>query len=72
MFTIIELQTTGNETASLVQTAPTLNDAMSKYHLVLASAAISQVDYHACTVLNEEGVALARESFVHTDQTQSE
>lgn len=72
MFTIVELQTVGNETTHLVQTAPTLNDAMSKYHLVLASAAISQVDYHACTVLNEEGVSLARESFIHTNQNQSE
>ena len=65
MFSIIELQTTGDQTAHIYQTAPTLEEAMSKYHLVLASAAISEVNYHACVVLNECGVQMARESYYH-------
>ena len=67
MFSIIELQTEGGETAHIYQTAPTLNEAMSKYHLCLASAAISEIDYHACVVLNEDGVLIARESYNHIE-----
>ena len=65
MFSIIELQTINNETTHIYQTALTREEAMSKYHTVLASAAISNVDYHACVVLNEEGVSIARESYNH-------
>ena len=68
MYSIIELQTTNGQTAHLYQTAPTKEEAMSKYHLVLAAAAISSVDYHACVVLNECGVQIARESYEHIEE----
>lgn len=68
MFSIIELQTVSGETAHIYQTAPTRDEAMSKYHTVLASAAISDVDYHACVVLNEDGVSIARESYYHGEE----
>lgn len=68
MFSIIELQTINDETVHIYQTAPTREEAMSKYHTVLASAAISDVDYHACVVLNEDGVSIARESYQHIEE----
>ena len=72
MYSIIELQTNDGQTAHIYQTAPTLNEAMSKYHTTLASAAISQLDYHACVVLNECGVQMARESYEHGVETSEE
>ena len=66
MYSIIELQTNGDSTAHLYFTAASRDEAMSKYHSVLAAAAISSVDYHACVVLNEEGVTIARDAYIHT------
>lgn len=68
MYYIIELQTTNGTPAHIVQTASTRNEAMSKYHQVLASAAISQVDIHACTIIDDHGISIAREFYVHNEE----
>lgn len=65
MYFIIELQINNGSGANIVQTADTLNEAMSKYHTVLASASVSQVEYHSCIVLDEEGRHIARECYEH-------
>jgi len=66
MFYIIEIQTNGGVGAvSPVQTATTRNQAMSIYHTILASASISEVEYHSCIVVDEQGQYLARECFKH-------
>lgn len=66
MYIIIELQTNSDGTlGSLVQTAPTINQAQSIYHSVLASAAISSVPIHACTLLDENGLQVACETYHH-------
>lgn len=65
MFTIIELQTNGNEIANIVQTAATREEAMSKFHTVLAAAAISTVEVHSCAVLTPEAAVIANESYHH-------
>ena len=74
MYSIIELQTTGGVTAHIYQTADTRELAMSKYHMVLAAAAVSQVEYHTCMVVDEKGQYLARECYEHrpepTNQTE--
>lgn len=67
MYYILELQTTGSIPAYLMQTAETKNEAMSKYHQVLAAAAISSVDIHACTVLDDHGISIAREFYIHSN-----
>lgn len=72
MYSIIELQTNNDTTAHLCYTAATIEEAKSKYHSILAAAAISNVDYHACVVLNEDGVTLARESYTHIEETPEE
>ena len=69
MFSIIELQTTNGQTAHVYQTAETRDEAMSKYHTVLASAAISKVEYHACIVADEQGRYIARECYEHIEST---
>jgi hypothetical protein len=65
MYSIIELQTNNGQTAHLYQTAVTQNEAMSKFHTVLASASISSVEIHTCVVMDEEGKYLARECYKH-------
>lgn len=69
MFSIIELQTKKGKTAHLYSTAKTYEEAMSKYHTVLAAAAISEVDIHACLVVNEQGGTIAREDYTHIEET---
>lgn len=65
MYSIIELQTTAGQTAHIYQTAATRDDAMSKFHGILSFASISQVEYHTCIVLDEEGRTIARECYMH-------
>lgn len=68
MYSIIELQTNDGVTAHVYQTADTKEQAMSKYHTVLASASISAVEYHTCFVVDEQGKYLARECYMHLTQ----
>lgn len=65
MFIIIELQTTKGQTANIVTTRETKDEAMSAYHSILAAAAISNVEYHTAVVMDEQGRYLARECYVH-------
>lgn len=66
MYIIVELQTYSDGTlGNIVQTAPDINHAQSVYHSVLAAAAISQVPIHSCTLLDENGLQIACESYRH-------
>lgn len=65
MYSIIELQTNDGQTAHIYFTASTRNEAMSKFHQVMAAASISQVEYHTCVVMDEKGQYLARECYEH-------
>ena len=65
MYIIVELQTTNGKTANIVTTKDTLNEAMSAYHMILASASISSVEYHTAVVMDVEGRYLARECYQH-------
>ena len=65
MFIIIELQTNGGETANIVQTAATYDEAMSKFHTVLAHAAISTVEIHSCAVIAPDANMIAHECYRH-------
>lgn len=66
MYYVIEMQTyDGGQGASIVTTHTSRNEAMSKYHTVLAAAAISSVSVHSCVVMDEEGRYEARDSYIH-------
>ena len=65
MYYIIEIQQTNDVPAILTQTAETKNEALSKFHLIMASAALSSVEYHTCVVMDEQGKYLERECFIH-------
>ena len=68
MYYIIEIQETNKVPAMLTNTAATKNEALSKYHTVLSFAAISQVEFHSCVILDEQGRQIARECFNHVQE----
>ena len=68
MYIIIELQTTGGQTANIVTTKDSKEAALSKYHSILAAAATSKVEYHTALVMDPEGKYLARECYKHINE----
>ena len=70
MFSIIELQTTNGTTSHVYFTAPTYEAAMSKYHEILMYAAISNVEFHTCLVVDQYGKYLARECYEHHSEVE--
>lgn len=66
MYVVIELQKiSDNQISNLVTAHETLQDAESKYHTVLAAAAISNVPLHSCAMLNEDAYLIKSESYSH-------
>ena len=65
MFIVIELQTTNGQTAHIVTTHTTREEAESKFHLILSSAAVSTIPIHAAAILDEFGCILANGSYIH-------
>lgn len=70
MYIVTELQTNGEVTAVLNDTYTDKSLALQKYHTILASAAVSQVEVHTAYIVNELGLVEYRESFDRrTDET---
>ena len=67
-YIVIELQTSDGQTANIVTKKNTIDEAMSTYHGILASAAISSVEYHTAVVMDAEGKYIARECYKHLTQ----
>ena len=65
MYIVIELQKTGDNLGHLEFTFTDYNQALNKYHTVLAYAAVSNVEKHSATILNEWGDVMKNESFEH-------
>lgn len=65
MFAVIEIQKNG-ATATPITTLFTDKDqAYSKYHQVLAAAAISQIPEHSAILVSEEGSYMMHDKFIH-------
>ena len=65
MYIVIELQTSNGTTAHIVTHHATREEAESKYHTVLAAAAVSNVEIHAATILTAEGFQLMYQCYKH-------
>jgi len=66
MFIVVEIQTKNGITSVVTPAAyADRNEAEAKYHQVLSAAAISNVDIHSCTVLNEHGSAILSHFYNH-------
>lgn len=64
-YIVIEAQTNGNTTATLIDTFADPNLAESKYHMVLAAAAVSKVEKHTAALLDETGYCIKSQCYEH-------
>lgn len=71
MYIVIELQTTGGATAiPPINTYEDWQEAYSRYHSILATAAVSSVEKHAAVILTEDGAAVRSEVFEHGGESE--
>lgn len=72
-YIVIELQTNADGTvANLVYAYTDRNEAEQKYHLVLSSAAVSQLPAHAAVLLTSDGRMLASQCYRHVEEVVGE
>ena len=64
-YIVLEAQTTGGTTATLVSSYSDRNQAESKYHTVLAAAAISQIEKHTAVLMDETGLCIRSQCYEH-------
>ena len=65
-FIVIEIQTNADNTVgTLLNSYNERNDAEQKYHLVLSSAAVSQLPSHAAVMLASDGREMKHECYHH-------
>lgn len=66
MFIVIELQKNKNgSVANIVTEHSTQGEAESKYHSILAAAAVSEVPIHSAIIVSEEGFPLTNQCYKH-------
>lgn len=71
MYIVIEIQTNADGTVGTIITQwNELNAAESKYHGILAAAAVSTLPVHAAAIITNEGRMVRFESYGH--QTEEE
>lgn len=64
-FIVIEIQKTGETVGNFVWAFNNYFEAASKYHEVLAAAAVSQIEIHSAVLLNEMGALIMSDWFDH-------
>lgn len=68
MYIVIEIQTNADGTVgNLVYAYADKNEAYSKYHSILAAAAISALPKHAAVILQNDGLPLEFRYFKHAE-----
>ena len=66
MFIVIELQKNAQgEVSNIVTSHTSLDDAKSKYHLILSAAAVSEIPVHSAIIVSEDGYPVAHECYRH-------
>lgn len=66
MFIVIELQKNADGiVANIVSSYNTLAEAESKYHSILAAAAVSELPCHSAIIVSEEGFPVAHQCYKH-------
>lgn len=65
MYIVAEFQTTGDTTSILTFQFTDKNEAEQKYHQVLSYAAVSSVNIHAVSMMNEFGCVAKNEFYTH-------
>lgn len=66
MYVVIELQKNVDGVVSNIVTShESLAEAQSRYHSILANAAISELPVHSAIIVSEEGFSVANQCFKH-------
>ena len=66
MYIVIELQKNAQGTVSnIVTDHQNLAEAESKYHAILANAAVSDVPMHSAVILSEDGFPVKHQCYKH-------
>ena len=66
MYIVIELQKNAHGTVSnIVTDHQNLSEAESKYHAILANAAVSDVPAHSAVILSEDGFPVKHQCYKH-------
>ena len=66
MYVVIELQTTaGGVVGNFVWAFANKDAAFSKFHTVLATAAVSSLPVNSCVILDNKGFQIAAQFFTH-------
>ena len=68
MFAVIEIQKNGQTATPITTLFEDKNEAYSKYHQVLAAAAVSQVEEHSAILVSEEGNYMLHDKFIHESE----
>lgn len=69
MYIVIELQaSTDGTVGSLVYAFDNLDEAQSRYHAILAAAAVSVLPCHAAIILRNDGMPIEYRSFKHATE----
>jgi len=72
-YLVIEIQVSDSETiGNFVWSFSDINAAWSKYHSVLASAAISHLPVHSAVIMNESGYPIDHKAFEHEQPSPEE
>ena len=65
MFVVTEIQKNGENASPITNLYTDKEAAYSKYHTILAAAAISEVPEHSAILVSEEGRYVLHEKFTH-------
>ena len=68
-YIVIEIQKAADGTVAVppINTYDSFFEALSRYHTILAAAAVSSVPVHTCVVLNEVGQEIRMDSYNKSD-----
>ena len=65
MYIVIEIQTSGDSVATIVNKYADRAEAEARFHAVLAAAAVSAVPVHAAVMLTNAGTTVRSEYYRH-------
>lgn len=68
MYIVIEIQTSGDSVATIVNKYADRAEAEARYHGILAAAAVSAVPVHAAVMLTNAGTMVKSDYYRHGEE----
>ena len=62
---VVEIQKQGNTVTCITTTHTNKDEAEQKYHQILSYAAVSAVEHHSATLLDDYGTRIKGETYHH-------